>query len=203
MAGLSNEQDWYRKARKVDFFDIKGIAEGLLKSLGLWGFQYEKGKGFAGYDPECLADINVSGSMVGRLGQMSHAVLEKYDLRVENVYILELDLGAVSDKIQKSRFNPFAKFPAVFRDISLIVGTQTESAKIAEIIEKEGGDLVESVTIYDVYEGIKMNPSEKALTFRVCYRSKKGTLDGQEVNLLHEDIIDKLARKAGGRLREG
>jgi len=203
MAGLSNEQDWYRKERKVDFFDIKGVAEGLLKGLGLRGFQFQKGKGFPGYYPDRSADIAVSGSMVGRLGQMSPAVLERYDLRVENVYILDLDLGAVSDKIQKGRFNPFAKFPAVFRDISLIVGRQIESARIREIIEKEGGDLVESVTIYDVYEGKKMDPSEKALTFRVCYRSKKGTLDGQEVNRLHENIIDKLALKAGGRLREG
>jgi phenylalanyl-tRNA synthetase beta chain len=203
MAGLSNEQDCYRKARKVDFFDIKGVAEGLLKGLGLRGFQFEKGRGFACYDPAYLADITVSGSLVGRLGQISHAVLEKHDLKVENVYILDLDLGAVSEKIQKSRFIPFAKFPAVYRDISLIVGAQTESARIEEIIEKAGGDLVESVTIYDVYEGEKMDPSEKALTFRVCYRSKNGTLDGQEVNLLHENIIDKLARKAGGRLREG
>jgi phenylalanyl-tRNA synthetase beta chain len=203
MAGLSNEQDWYQEERKVDFFDIKGVAEGLLKSLGLGEFQFEKGRDFAGYDPECLAGITVSGSIVGRLGKMSRAVLERYDLRVENVYILDLDLGAVSEKIQQSQFNAFAKFPAVFRDISLIVGTETESARIAEIIKEEGGDLVESVSIYDVYEGKKMNPSEKALTFRISYRSIKGTLDGQEVNQLHENIIKKLARKAGGRLREG
>ena len=134
---------------------------------------------------------------------MSPVVLERYDLKVENVHILDLDLIAVSDKIQKSQFRPFAKFPAVFRDISVIVGKQIESYKVQEIIEKVGGDLVESVSIYDVYEGKKMDPSEKALTFRVCYRSKKGTLDGQEVNRLHENIIENLARKAGGRLREG
>jgi phenylalanyl-tRNA synthetase beta chain len=203
MAGNSNEQDWYRKERKVDFFDIKGVAEGLLKSLGLQEFQFQKGEGVPGYHPEYSADITVSGSKVGRLGLMSSAVLERYDLRVENVYILDLDLMAVSGKIQKSQFKPFAKFPAVFRDISVIVERQIESCNIQEIIEQEGGDLVESVTIYDVYEGEKMDPSEKALTFRVCYRSKKGTLDGQEVNRLHENIIEKLARKAGGRLREG
>jgi len=203
IAGLSNEQDWYRKERKVDFFDIKGVAEALLKSLGLQGFQFQKGKGIPGYHPECSADITVSGSKIGRLGQMSPAVLESYDLRVENVYVLDLDLMAVLDKIQKSQFRPFAKFPAVFRDISVIVGRQIESTKLQEIIEKEGGDLVESVSIYDVYEGKKMDPSEKALTFKICYRSKKGTLDGQEVNRLHENIIEKLARKAGGRLREG
>lgn len=205
MVGMSHEQGWYRKERKIDFFDIKGVAEGLLKGLGLRGFQFQKSKVLPGFHPERSAGITISDSIVGSLGQMSSPLLERFDLRVENVYLFTLDLGAVSDKIQESRkaFNPFAKFPAVFRDISLIVGREIESAKIREIIEKEGGDLVESVTIYDMYEGKNMDPSEKALTFRVCYRSKKGTLDGQEVNRLHETIIDKLARKAGGRLREG
>ena len=203
MTGLSNVQDWYRNERKVDFFDIKGVAEGLLKGFGLPDFQFEKGEALPEYHPEFSAAITVSGSIVGRLGQISQAVLERYDLKVQNVYILDLDLGTISGKIQEAQFNPFAKFPAVFRDISLIVGAQTESAKIGAIIEQEGGDLVESVTIYDVYEGKKMDPSEKALTFRICYRSKEGTLDGQEVNRLHENIIEKLARKTGGRLREG
>lgn len=203
MAGLSNAQDWYRKERKVDFFDIKGVAEGLLKGLGLSRFKFEKSEGFPEYYPDRSAAIIVSDSMIGRVGQLSQTALERYDLKVENVFILDLDLGAISDKIQKGQFNPFAKFPAVFRDISLIVDAQIESARIGEIIQQEGGDLVESVTIYDVYEGKKMDPSEKALTFRVRYRSKEGTLDGQEVNRLHEHIIDTLAREAGGRLREG
>jgi phenylalanyl-tRNA synthetase beta subunit len=54
-----------------------------------------------------------------------------------------------------------------------------------------------------MYEGEKMDPSEKALTFRVCYRSEKGTLDGKEVNRMHEGIIFQIEKKTGGRLREG
>ena len=74
---------------------------------------------------------------------------------------------------------------------------------IREIIEREGGDLVESVNVYDVYEGKNMDPTEKALTFRISYRSKEATLDGKEVNKLHEHIIDRIGQEAGGRLREG
>jgi phenylalanyl-tRNA synthetase beta chain len=205
MVGLSNEKSWYRKERKVDFFDVKGMVEGLLKALGLHGYQFQKSKLLPGYNPGYSAGIAVSDSMVGSLGQMSPAVLERFELRVENVYLFELDLGAVLDKIQESRkaFDPFTKFPAVFRDISLIVGREIDSGRIREIIEREGGNLVEYVNIYDVYEGENMAPSEKALTFRVCYRSRQGTLDGKEINRLHETIIDKIGQKAGGRLREG
>ncbi|MGD2125939.1 MAG: hypothetical protein PVG99_07650, partial [Desulfobacteraceae bacterium] len=80
---------------------------------------------------------------------------------------------------------------------------KTEAGRIQEIVQKEGGELVESVSLFDHYEGGKMAPSEKALTFRVCYRSKEGTLDGKEINRLHESIIEKIGKETGGRLREG
>jgi len=98
---------------------------------------------------------------------------------------------------------PYARFPAVFRDISLIMDRRVASAEVQEIIESEGGELIETVNLYDLYEGGKVDPSEKALTFRICYRSKKGTLDGQEINRLHETIINQIRQKTGGRLREG
>jgi len=100
-------------------------------------------------------------------------------------------------------FRPFAKYPAVYRDISMIVDRRLESAKIFEVVEREGGDLVESVHIFDLYEGEKIDPSEKAIAFRICYRSEHGTLDGGEVNRLHESIIGKIRNETGGRLKEG
>jgi phenylalanyl-tRNA synthetase beta chain len=205
MAGLSHAPSWYQKVRKVDFFDMKGVAEGLLKGLGIREHQLQEHKDIPGFHSERSAEIIVSGATVGSIGGMSPAVLEGYDLRVENVYVFQLDLGAVSGMIQNGRtaFSPFARFPAVFRDISVIVKREVESAMIRGIIEREGGDLVESVNVYDFYEGKNMDPSEKALTFRVSYRSKEGTLDGKEVNTLHEHIIDKIGQEAGGRLREG
>lgn len=205
MAGLSHEPGWYLKERKVDFFDIKGVVEGFLKALGITEYQFQGNMGLPGLNPECSAGITVFGDAVGSAGQMSPIVLEEYDLRIENIYVFQLDLGAVSRKIQDGGkvFYPFIKFPAVFRDISIIVKKQIESGLIREIIEREGGDLIESVNVYDVYEGKNMDPSEKALTYRVSYRSKEGTLDGKEVNRLHEHIIDKIAQEAGGRLREG
>ena len=205
LAGLSNDPSWYQKERKVDFFDIKGAAEGLLKGLGIHEYQFQGSRDLPGIHSERAAGIIVAGANVGSIGQISPAVLEGYELRVENVYVFQLDLGAVSGMIRDGSqvFSPFARFPAVYRDISIIVQKQIESTQIREIIEREGGDLVESVSVYDVYEGQNMDPSEKALTLRVSYRSKAGTLDGKEVNRLHEHIIDKIGQEAGGRLREG
>jgi len=100
-------------------------------------------------------------------------------------------------------FQPFARFPAVYRDISLLVNRGVESARIIEIIKQRGGELFESVQIFDLYEGKRLDPSEKALAFRICYRSKDGTLDGGEINQLHESVIEKIRQETGGKLREG
>ena len=100
-------------------------------------------------------------------------------------------------------FDPLPKYPAVFRDISLIVQRQVESARIQEIAKREGGDLLESVHLYDLYEGGKIDRAEKAVHLRICYRSREGTLEGKEINRLHEAIIKGIRRETGARLREG
>ena len=204
MTGLYNPKTWYHEEREVDFYHIKGAVEGLLKALGLRGFLFKKDETPPGYHPERSAAIYLSGSMVGNVGQLSPEVLERYDIKTENAYLFELDMQTLLEKIgETEKFESFAKFPAVFRDVSIIIEKHLESAGILEIVEEVGGELVESVNLFDLYEGEKINPFEKALTFRVCYRSKDGTLDGKEINRLHESIIDQIRQKTGGRLRGG
>jgi len=138
------------------------------------------------------------------VGRVSPKAMNAYDLLKAEAYLFELDIEAVLQHLPgPTKFHSFGKYPAVYRDLSIIVKRQMESARVVEIIKKSGGELVESVRIFDVYEGRSLDPSEKALAFKVCYRSKKGTLDGGEVNRLHESIIDEIRKDTGGRLREG
>ena len=156
------------------------------------------------YDPGISCGIFFSGSKIGDLGLLNPEVKQGYDLDLKEVYLFELDMGAVLSLLPgERRFEPFARFPAVYRDISIIIEKAIESIKVQEIIEKEGEGLVESVTLFDLYEGGRLKSSEKALTFRLCYRSEDGTLDGRVVNQRHETIIHKLEEELGGRLREG
>ncbi|MGD8228832.1 MAG: hypothetical protein PVI20_13700, partial [Desulfobacteraceae bacterium] len=137
-------------------------------------------------------------------GQIKPEVMKNYDLESVVAYVFEVDIETLLEQMpDRKMFEPYTRFPAVFRDISLIVRRGVASAEVEEIIKSEGGELIEAVNLYDFYEGGKIDPSEKALTFRVCYRSKKGTLDGQEINRLHEKIINQIGQKTGGRLREG
>jgi phenylalanyl-tRNA synthetase beta chain len=130
--------------------------------------------------------------------------MEAYDLAGEEAFAFELNIEALMKQLSGTRrFEPFAKFPAVYRDISLIVDRGVESAEIRKIIDQEGNGLVESVRIFDLYEGEGIDPSEKALGFNICYRSQSGTLEGEDINRLHESIIEKIRQRTGGRLREG
>ncbi len=204
MTGLYRQKSWYGHERSVDFYDIKGSAEALLKGLGLEDFDFQRDSASPGYDPEISAGIYCSGSAIGKAGRVSSDVLAAYDLNEEDAFVFELDIQALLEVLYGTKkFQPFAKYPAVYRDISMIVDRRLESAKIIKVVEKEGGDLVESVHIFDLYQGEKIDPSEKAIAFRICYRSEHRTLDGEEVNLLHESIIDKIRHETGGRLKEG
>jgi phenylalanyl-tRNA synthetase beta chain len=204
MSGLSKCKAWYQEERSLDFFDIKGAVEGLLRSLGMGKFSFKKGKMPPYYHPEASSQIHFSDNVIGNVGEVLPGVMEKYGFESETAYLFELDIRTLLEMLPETRaFLPFARFPAVFRDISLIVDRRMESARISQIIENEGGGLIESVDLYDLYEGGKMDPSEKALNFRVCYRSKERTLDGKEINQLHETIISRIREKTGGRLREG
>jgi len=203
LTGLYNPKEWYREERPADFFDIKGALEALLKALGLKAYSFERRAMPPWYHQEVAAAVFLGDIPLGHVGQVTPEVLRRFGAETEELFLFELDVGVLAEKSREERhFEVLTRFPAVYRDLSLTVSRNTESTKIQDIIEREGGELVESVTLFDHYEGGKMDPSEKALAFRVCYRSKTGTLDGKEINTLHEVVIKKIGKETGARLRE-
>ena len=205
MTGLYRQKTWYDDGRYVDFYDMKGALEALLKGLGLQDFAFQRNRVLLpGYDTEMSSGIDSSGSFIGQVGLASFKAMEAYELQIEKVYLFELDIQALLEHLPETKkFEPFAKFPPVYRDISIIIKRELESYDIVTALKQEGGELIESVRVFDLYEGEKMDPSEKAMAFRICYRSKEETLDGVEINKLHDSLIEKIRKKTGARLREG
>ncbi len=204
MAGPYRRKTWYKNERPVDYYDAKGTVEGLLRDIGIESFYFQKGQPDPAYDSRIFSEVVVGSARVGRLGRVSQKVMKAYDLENETAYLFDLDIEALlSARPQTREFHPFAKFPAVYRDISLLVGLSIESGRIMDIIRQEGKGLVESIEIFDYYEGKNIASGQKALGFRICYRSSISTLDGADVNRLHETIIDRIRQETGGTLREG
>ena len=201
--GLANPKEWYREERAVDFYDMKGAAEALLKALGLRDLVFERGETPPWYLKEAAAVIRLPDQRLGTMGQLSPEVLKRFDVDAPSLYAFEIDGTVLLERATLDRtFDPLAKFPAVYRDLSIVAKRNLESARIQEIILREGRGLVESVTLFDLFEGGKIDPSEKALAFRICYRSKETTLDGKDINKLHESIMERIRKDTGARLRE-
>lgn len=201
--GLANPKEWYRGERAVDFFDVKGAAEALLKALGLRDLLFERGETPPWYLKEAASVIRLPDQRLGTVGQLSPEVLNRFDVDAPSLYAFEIDATVLLEKVTGDRtFDPLAKFPAVYRDLSIVAKRTLESARIQEIILREGKGLVESVTLFDLFEGGKIDPSEKAVAFRICYRSKETTLEGKDINKLHESIMERIRKDTGARLRE-
>jgi len=204
MTGLCQEKTWYAAERPVDFFDIKGAASAFLKSLGLADPEFRRQPDLPGYDPGAACSISHEGVLIGRAGVAAPALMAAYDLEPGCACLFELDMGAVMSCLSRSRrFQALARYPAVYRDISVVVDRKIESRRVREAILAAGGELVEDVRLFDLYEGEKMGRSEKALAFRIRYRSMEATLEGAKVNRLHASIVDHIQEETGGRLREG
>jgi phenylalanyl-tRNA synthetase beta chain len=204
LSGPYRDKTWYSDERPVDFYDVKGAAEALLKGLGLPEISFARSDPMIPYDAEASAVIAVSGERLGQLGRIEDQALLSYDLGKGDLFALELDLEPLRRLVARERtFEPLAKYPAVFRDISIVLRREVESGRITDLIRRLGGDLVESVGLFDVYEGKGLHASEKALAFRIAFRSREGTLGGEEVNRLVAAIVEGIGREVGGRLRDG
>jgi len=204
ITGPYQEKTWYCQERMVDFYDIKGALEVFFEGVGIEDFSLAKTDTIPWFDTNISANVSSTGRVVGNIGRLKPDVVKAYNLKNKDFYAFEVDIEALLACIDKNKqFKPFPRFPAVYRDISILVPKGIESAAIVNIIKQHGKDLVESIRIFDLYEGEKIDKAEKAIAFRICYRSKKGTLEGEKINKLHETIIDIIRQETGGKLREG
>ena len=136
-----------------------------------------------------------------RVANVKDGYLDLNEIKTNSLYTFEIDIEKLLEAISSCRFEfrSYGKYPPVFRDISIIVDKKVESMPIKSIIRKVGGDLVESVEVISVFKGEKFGPDKKALSFRISYRSKEETLDGE----LNEKVIKSIKDETGGTLSEG
>ena len=139
---------------KGDFFDMKGCVEAILDRLGITtGVTYEP-KGEHSYlHPGRKADIMMDGEVLGYLGEVHTEVADNYNLGTKT-YVAVLDVAKLAEKANFDiKYQGVAKFPAVTRDISLVMKKTVLAGQIEEVIRKSGGKLLEDYHLFDIYEG--------------------------------------------------
>ena len=192
--GARDEASWYHREIPCDFYDIKGIAEGLLRGLKIEKLRFTALPADAcEYTrPGYTAKISAADTMLGLLGEIHPRVLAGFDLK-QTAFIFELEVDKIAQLIPETRFyKPIPRFPAVYRDITIIIDRGIETQTVLHTAADFNEDLVEDLHLFDVFEDAPIAEGQKSVSFRVTYRSPVKTLEDQDINELHKSITDKL-----------
>ncbi len=176
-----------------DFFTMKGVVEELFDKLGM--------RKKVHYDPKCSrpyfhpgrkADIVYDGVTVGYLGELHPDVADRYKIG-ERTYVAVLDMPAVIPFADFDRkYQGLAKYPAVTRDLSMVVPKAVLVGQIEDVLAQRGGKLLESYNLFDIYEGAQIGTGYKSVAYSITFRAKDHTLTDDEVNGVMKKILNGL-----------
>ena len=177
-----------------DFFTMKGVVEEFFDKIGMKlrpEYNPEANKPFL--HPGRQAEISYDGVKVGYLGEVHPDVADTYSLG-ERTYIAVIDMPAVVEFASFDRkYEGIAKFPAVSRDISMVMPKEVLVGEVEKIIEKRGGSLLESYNLFDIYEGAQIKIGYKSVAYSISFRAKDRTLEDKDVSSIMENILKDLA----------
>lgn len=186
---------------EIDFFHMKGAIENLLDLCGILKHKFEA-VDYPTFHPGRTAKVLHQGELLGIFGEVHPDTAENFDIS-QPVYIAEIDFDLLTKKSNlERRYEQLPKYPAVTRDIALLMKEEIPAREVEKIIEAKGSNLLESYTLFDVYQGKQIPEGYKSLAYSIVYRKQSRTLTEQEVNNVHEIIIKKLQDKLEAQLRE-
>ncbi|MBK5242194.1 phenylalanine--tRNA ligase subunit beta [Clostridium sp.] len=185
----------------VDYLDLKGAVENVIDSLGIKNASFKRECENPTYHPGKTSHLYVKRQLIGVVGEIHPQVSENYEVE-ERCYIAELNLDLLYKYAGSSnKYKSLPKFPAVTRDIALIVEDEILVQDIEDVIVKQGGNILESVKLFDVYKGKQIAEGKKSIAYAIVYRREDKTLTDEEVNKVHEKILRTLEHKLGAELR--
>ena len=194
MMGKVTEAAWNQAQRDTDFYDVKGAVDGLLAKLGLTQYDIQPSSE-SYYHPGVSAHYTVNGVTIANYGELHPQVVKNFDLSGK-VYMFEIDLEAVlSIIVPPFRYQSFSKFPGTSRDLAIVAPVSVTSGEIVALIKEHGGEYLESVSIFDVYEGEHIEAGYRSLAYNLQFRSMEGTLNDEDIDGAIQAIIDALATK--------
>lgn len=197
-----------RNIKDDGFYVLKGIINDLFNKLGISDVWYDN----AGPTPEDskteiwhpgkTAEVKIAGKEVGFLGQLHPMVTSGFNIK-ENVFVVDIDLKELLNMAsEENEYQPVSVYPAVLRDISLLVPVNTKTIDVLNVINAVGGELVRDVDLFDTYKGKGIPDNKENFSFHIVYQSDEKTLKSSEVDKIHQNIIKVLEENPSWEIRK-
>ena len=176
-----------------DFFYMKGVVEEFFEKIGMHGREsYDPNAGKSFLHPGRQANIIYAGKVVGFLGEVHPEVADTYGIG-ERAYVAVIDMPEIMEFASFDRkYEGIAKYPAVTRDISMVVPKSILVGQIEEVIADKGGAHLESYQLFDLYEGAQIKPGYKSVAYSIVFRAKDRTLEDADVSAAMDKILKGL-----------
>ncbi len=202
MSGFKRGVGWASPNAASDFFDIKGVAESVIKFLKVDGVKYKEGTSRIYVHPTASITFELNGEELGYAGQLHPEVASKWGIE-SPVYVFELDWERLAKgaAFHAKRFAPIEKFPVVRRDVALLVSDGIASERLINEAFNLKSNIIRSVFPFDVYKGKGIPDGKKSVAYAVLYSHPERTLTDEEVNDTHTRLVAYLKDKLGAEVR--
>jgi phenylalanyl-tRNA synthetase beta chain len=199
LAGRAEQQTWLTRPRDWDVYDARGLILALHRALGING-RGERSTGVAGLHPGRSVQITVEGRPAVVYGQVDPRVAERWELP-EATFIAEIDLHILLEDLEPPKAVIPPRFPPALRDVAFVVDEKVPYGDVAGEVRGAAKDVLESVTLLDVYRGSQVGEGKKSFALRLVLRSATGTLTEADVEKVLKRIEGRVLHKLGGVLR--
>lgn len=201
MTGNRVAPNWDSSEDQIDFYDIKGYLETFLKKIFLDNFQLFL------YDKSLYLDnketilIKVKEKEIGLCGKIGTDITKVFDIN-KSVYTFVLDLNLLMDLINTNRsLKTITKFPYVEKDLALVLGKSILAGDVLEVIKKTAGNLLQSVEVFDIFEGGNIPRDKKSLAIRMHFQNEERTLNDAEIDTIFRNVIAQTTKIFNATLR--
>jgi len=203
LAGSWEASAWNQPATALDFFDGKGVLETLFDALHVAKWRL-RAADHSWLQSGRSADILLGSDVVGWIGEVAPSVLDAFEsagpVTVFEMALPALQKAAVAAQVARS-YRDIPRYPAVELDLALVVDESVTAERVQQAMKSAGGQLLESVRLFDVYRGPGVPEGRKSLAFALAFRSPDRTLTADEIQPLHDKVVSKATAAVGGELR--
>ena len=198
--GRRAPKGWTQDNAEVDFYDIKGIVEELFERLEIFNYTVEAGEHYA-LHPGKTAIFKKGREILATVGEVHPAVAENLGIN-KKVFVFESDVATLMKcTAKKFTFENLPKYPAISRDLAILVNLETAAGEIEKVIKKSAGKFFKEVTLFDVYTGERIDANKKSLAFNIKFQSNERTLTDEEADAAFKEILAAVEKTFDAKLR--